>query len=370
MSQPQGGTGLGLPLPQYLFPSELTGAARDAATNFITLAAGESLVLPPGHLLIGVGPYSFLQELDPVTGVYRGFSTIRQKRDWYWSDGQNLRVANLTGCPVAAIVTAGGSGYVQGSTTVTASAGGSTWQPIVGGMVSVTTVTNAGSGYGIAPNVLIPAPPPPGVQATGYATIASGTVSGVTLTNVGAGYPTAPKATIVPSQFDPNLATGTIVPATVTLALAGAGSIAAVICTNHGAPQAAAPTLTVSGVGTGASVTAVLCQTITSGSVAAGGAGFGVGAGGNSFGGTPSATPQWVNPAIQLTTEIPRDAEFGFFVSGGSLISISTIYDGGLFFGTPIIGVVNAAGNLQSANATVTAVLGSTQDTLFITTGP
>jgi hypothetical protein len=366
MSQPQGGSGLGLPLPQYLFPSELNNAARDVASNYVGLAPGESLVLPPGHLLLGVGPYSFLQDLDPINGIYRGFNTQRSKHQWIWSDGQNIRVANLTGCPVAAVVVAGGSGYVQSSTTVTASAGGSTWQAIVGGMVSLTTINNAGAGYGIAPNLLIAAPPAPGVQATGFCVITSGTVSSVTLTNVGAGYQTAPKGVIVPSQFDPNLGSA-ITAATVTFALVGAGSIAAVLCTNNGAP--ASPSLTVSGVGTSASVVAVQCSTLTGGSVAAGGAGF-TSAAGQTFGGVPSAVPQWVNPAIQLTNEIPRDAEFGFFASGGSLISISTIYDSGLFFGTPTVTTIIGAGNLQTTTASVTGTFGSTTDTLFITQGP
>jgi hypothetical protein len=369
MSQPQGGSGLGLPLPQYLFPSELNNAARDVASNFLTLAAGETLVLPPGHNMVRAGPYSFVQELDPITGAWRNFSTGRGKDQWVWSDGQNIRVANLTGCPVAAVVTAGGSGYVQGSTSVTASAGGSTWQPIVGGMVSLSTINNAGSGYGIAPNLLIAAPPAPGVQATGYCTITSGTVSGVTLTNVGAGYPTAPKGVIVPSPFDPNLPTTAITPATVTFVLVGSGSIAAVICTNNGAPQSSAPTLTVAGVGSGASVTAILCQTITAGSVAAGGAGFTTAAA-TTIGGVPSAVPQWTNPGIQLTSEIPRSAQIGLFASGGSLISISTIYDGGLFFGTPTVLVAPGAGNLQTTTASVTVTLGSTTDTLFIAPGP
>jgi hypothetical protein len=188
----------------------------------------------------------------------------------------------------------------------------------------------------------------------------------VTLTNVGAGYPTAPKGVVVPSQFDPNLGSA-ITPATVTFALVGSGSIAAVLCTNNGAP--ASPTLTVAGVGASASVVAVQCSTITAGSVAAGGAGF-AGGGIITAGGVPSAVPQWTNPAIQLTGAIPRPASIGLAASGGSLISISTIYDGGLFFGTPVLLVDAAAGNLQTTTASVTATLGSTVDTLFITTGP
>lgn len=369
MSQPQGGSGLGLPLPQYLFPSELNNAARDVASNYLTLPPGEALVLPAGHLLVNVGIYSFIQEMDPVTGSWRGFSTAPAHRQWLWSDGQNIRVANLTGCPVAAVVVAGGSAYAQSSTTVTASAGGSTWQAIVGGMVSLSTISAAGAGYGIAPNLLIAAPPNPGVQATGYCTITSGTVSGITLTNVGAGYPTAPKAVIVPSQFDPNLGSA-ITPAAAAFTLVGAGSIAAVICTNNGAAVAVAPTLTVAGVGVSASVVAVMCNTITAASVAAGGAGFTGGAAFTTFGGIPSAVPQWTNPAIQLTSARPRDAEVLMAAVGGSLISISTIYDGGLFFGTPAVGVQPLAGGDQVSVASVTATLGSSPDTLFISTGP
>lgn len=364
MSQLQGGTGLGFKPNQYLYPTELNGAAYDVANSYVALPPGEAIIIPPGQQWVQQGAYSFMQYFDPINGIWRGFNTARgADSGWVWSDGVNYRVANLTGCPVAAVVTAGGSGYVQSSTTCTASAGGSTWQPIVGGMVSVVSVAVAGSGYGIAPLLFIADPPGPGVQATGYCTIAGGSVTGVTLTNVGAGYPTAPAAVIVPSPFDPNLPT-LPVQATATLAIIGSGSISAVLCTNNGA--VASPTLTISGAGTGASVTAVQCSTITAGSVAAGGAGFTGGAGALTYGGVTTAVPQWVNPAIQLTGAIPRQAQIGFFSTGGSLISISTIYDGGLFFGTPIVAVDAASGGDQVSVASVTITLGSTNDTVRI----
>lgn len=370
MSQPQGGSGIGLPLPQYLYPSELTNSAIDISSNYQSLPPGEVLIIPPGHWSLDPGPYSFLQYLDPVTTAWRGFSTARSTQKYTWSDGVNLRVANLTGCPVAAVVTVGGSGYVQASTTVAASAGGSTWQAVVGGMCSVSTIAAAGSGYSIAPNLLIAAPPAPGVQATGYVTLTGGSVTGVTLTNVGAGYQTAPSAVIVPSPFDPNLASAVPTAATVTLALVGSGSVAAVICTNNGTPQSSAPTLTIAGAGSSAAATVVMCNTIASGSVVAGGAGFTGGGGFTTVGGIPSATPQYVNPAIQLTGAIPRPAQGGFFASGGSLISVSTIYDGGLFFGTPTVLATPGAGYLQTSAASVTVTLGSTTDILRIQPGP
>ena len=368
MSQPLGGAGLGLPLPTYLYPTQINNAAADIGNAYLSLAPGDAFTIPPGVWFLN-RTYSFIQYFDSVNAGWRGFSTARNAMERVKSDGVNVRIANLTGCPVAAVVVAGGSGYVQSSTTVTANTGGSTWQAIVGGMLSVTTIANAGSGYGVAPELLIQQPPAPGVQATGYCVLTGGSVTGVTLTNVGAGYITAPTAVIIPSQYDPNLASTTgIVPATVTLVTVGAGSIAAVICTNNGAP--ASPTLTVSGTGTAASVVAVICNTLSSGSVVAGGAGFTGGGGLVTVGGVPSAVPQYVNPAIQLTGAIPRPAQAGFFATGGSLVSIATIYDSGLFFGTPIAVVMPGAGNLQTTTASVTLVLGSTPDTVLLQPAP
>src|SRR5262249_47550364 len=150
---------------------------------------------------------------------------------------------------------------------------GSTWTAIVGGMVSVSAITNAGSGYGLPPYVFISRPPTPGVQATGYATIQSGTVASVTIDNVGGGYPTAPVSTIVTNPYDPNFIAGTaIVSATVSLALVNSGSIAAVICTNNGASIAAAPTLTIaSATGSSATATALRMGTLTAATVASAG---------------------------------------------------------------------------------------------------
>ena len=367
MGQRLGGFGGNLPAPQYLYPSELTYAAIDQGNNRFGLAAGDCLVIPPGDWALGRGPYTFLQEYDPVNNAWWGFSTARVGRENIHSDGVNFRLANLTGCPVAGVVVAGGSGYVQGSTTCTASAGGSTWQPIVGGMLSVTTISVAGSGYGIAPLVLIPAPPAPGVQATAHAAITGGSVTTVTLDNVGAGYITAPTITIVPHPFDPNLATAVPVTATALCAIVGAGSITAVICTNNGAP--ASPSLTIAGVGSSASVAVVSCNTMTAGSVAAGGTGFSGGGGLTTVGGIPTAAPLYTNPAVQLVGEIPRPAAAGFFATGGSLVSISTIYDGGLFYntgGAPVVLVTAGAGNLQLTTASVTITMGSTTDTSYL----
>ena len=90
-------------------------------------------------------------------------------------------------------------------------------------------------------------------------------MTGVTLTNRGAGYLTAPALTILPNPADPNLlSTTAIVNATATAVLIGSGSIAAVICTNPGAPVTTAPTLTTGGTST---VTVDLNGATTNGNV-------------------------------------------------------------------------------------------------------
>ena len=260
------GPGLGLPFPQALYPTSLIGPAPTPATNEITMAAGQALPIPGGDWAINLGKYTTLQYLDPVSGVWMG-ETAEPGVNYVHSDGQNIRIANLTGCPIGAVITNAGTNYVQASTTVSASAGGSLWTAIVGGALNTSlSITSAGSGYTIAPIVLIPAPTNvaltnPGVQATAYASISSGTVSGITVTNQGAGYLTAPSITLLPSPYDPNY--GSIVNATATATLTGSGTVTAVLCTNNGAPQASAPTLTIAGVGSSATATATMCWTAT-----------------------------------------------------------------------------------------------------------
>ena len=430
------GPGLGLPFPQALYPTSLIGAAPTPATNLINLAPGQALPVPGGDWAVNIGKYSMLQTLDPVTGVWLPITGSQADANYIHSDGQNVRIANLTGCPIGAVVTATGSGYVQASTTCTASAGGSVWQPIVGGALteqalssvatsaasgtgtvatvtfaaqtaappvgslvtvagvtpagynvtnavvvasSTTTVsyantttgaqtgagtvttnpiTSAGSGYTVAPLVLIPAPPAPGVQATAYATISSGTVSGVTLTNQGAGYQTTPSLSLLPSPYDPNY--GSIVNATAVVGLTGAGGVTAVLCTNNGAAQATTPTLTIAGVGTSATATATMCWTATGASVSAGGAGYTTSTEVTSVGGRTSATPVYTNPAVEGQILAPRAASMSVAVSGTSITSIGTVYDGGFYSGTPTTLVLTNA--VATTAATLVLTLGSAQD--------
>src|SRR5713226_717534 len=246
MPIPLAGPGQGLPLPQNLFPTQLTGAPVDISTNRLALSPGDSFVLPAGDWWITMGSYLVLQYLDPVTNVWttpagaawtRGMSFIT-------ADGFTCRIANLTGCVVSASVINGGTNYVQATTTLTVigafqtGVAVPTLLPIVGGALQFSgtftlDVPTKGAGYGIPPLIVIPPPPPAqanangvgGIQAEAIAIIGSGgSLSSVSMINAGAGYPTAPIGVVVPSPFDPNLVTG-ITTASVLFSLASAGAI-------------------------------------------------------------------------------------------------------------------------------------------------
>lgn len=387
------GPGVGLPIPQYLYPTELSlglQVALDVANNELTLPPGGVLPLPRGPWIVTLDGVGLVQFLDPIMGIWRGFESARNQMQRVESDGYNVRLANMTGCAIAALVQNGGTLYKQATATVTASAGNSVWQPIVGGQLSVISVGSAGSGYGKAPLLLLPAPPAAtspnapainlataplggigGVQATGYCTISAGTVSGVTLTNVGAGYPSIPtNAAIVPDPSDPNLGVSAIVNATVVLGLAGAGQITACLCVNPGTSVSAAPTLTPAGTtGTAATIAAVFMQTVTGGSVSTGGFGFASSTEMSTLGGVPSQTAVNINPAIELNTYRPRKASVGLTVTAGSITAIGTVYDGGLFTGTPTP-LIMTNGTPTSTAPSVFLTLGATLATLTIQPAP
>ncbi len=366
MPQPLSGPNIGLPLPTYLYPSELLNAPYDTSTNILALEPGEAVTVPAGNWYINAGDVSFIQYLNPITTGWTSVESSRGQLQYVKSDGFTCRVANLTGCMAAAIVVAGGAGYTQATAAVTASAGNSTWQPIVGGQCSVVSVTTTGANYRVAPLVFIPAPPAPGVPATAVATLSAGTVASVSLTNVGAGYQSAPPALILPSPFE--TATN-ITTASVTIGLTSSGSIAAVICTNQGSPVTSLPTLTAAGGSTAASIVAVQCLTLTSVVIVGAGTGLGATAEVSTVGGRPAGTPQWVNPAVELNLYRPRKASVGMTSTGGTLAAFGAIYDSGLFMGTPTAVIQAGSGGAATA-ASVTLSLGSANDTIILQPAP
>lgn len=392
MNQPLSGPGLGLPLAQNLYPSELSfgglNAPYDFATNKLCLAPGQNQPIPAGDWLVGMGGYLVFQYKDPLTGLWAMAPGAPYNRGMQWvkSDGYNLRLANLTGCPIGAFIASQGSSYVQSTTTVTATGGTSTWQPIVGGALAFTggSVASIGAGYGIAPLLYIPLPPPAssnangvgGVAASGYVGIANGTVvlTGVTFTNPGAGYPVAPaNIALLPVPTDPNLSTG-ITLATCAFSLTNSGALTAVFCTNPGAPLAAPTgiTLAVGGAGSTATVSAIVMQTITAASVAGPGIGYGTGATPVfATGGVPSQGTITNSPDYNYLGWFPRPVNISIT---GANTSVSTgtagaVYDGGLFLSAPTAAWPNTVGATGTVG-TVAFTMGSRPDIATIQPAP
>jgi hypothetical protein len=315
--------------------------------------------------MVTTGKYTIIQYLDPVTTTWMPLKSVPGVPLHIASDGVNFRVFNPTGCVVGAVVTTAGStaAYVAATTTVTPSSGNSTWVAVVGGAINTTTtVTNAGSGYTIAPNVFFPAPPAPGVPATGYTSInAGGSVTGITITNQGAGYLTAPVPVILPSPYDPNV--GSVKAAVGKVTLTGTGKITAVLCTNPGAPVTSAPTLTIAGGDSTAGATAIWCQTITTTTI---GSNLGYLAGSfiTTTGGYPAATAVYTNPIVESPFD-PRPATIIPAIGTASMTTVSKVQDSGLFLYAPTPAAVNGNG-ITSTAATLTVTMGNTQDIILI----
>lgn len=394
------GPGQSLAVPQNLYPSALFNAPLDVGTNTLGLAPGDSIALPAGDWLVDNGRISLIQYLDPVQGIWRGFNSAHQDVAHYTSDGFNVRVANLTGCPVAAQVTAGGTGWVQSSTTVTSNSGGSTWAPIVGGAITTSSITsafNAGSpigglNFGVAPILFLPLPPVAqssnapvtlsnaitaplggfgGVPASGYTTISNTSVSAVSIQNVGAGYTgTTLAAVILPNPYDPNLASTTAISqATCYFNLGFNGQITAVLCTNNGAPTAA-PALTAAGAGSGATISAVNMTCLTGISVTNGGAGWNnLATELSTVNGRPGSTSAIANPAIDLSTYIPRKASVQLNSTSAGVVSLAAvIVDPGLFVGTPT--VLLSGNTVPTSAATIGLTLGGLNDYVILQPSP
>jgi hypothetical protein len=388
MPIPLSGPGVGLPLPQNLYPSELGGAPQDVSTNRLGLSPGDVFVIPAGDWLISLGMYCVLQFLDPVTNTWVMMAGAAWNRQNFLSaDGFTQRIANLTGCVVSAAIINGGTSYVQATTTITAIGGFApnavpTILPIVGGAIGLTgtftvDVPTKGAGYGVAPIIMIPPPPPANTNANGVGGIPAvavctigtgGSISSVSIINPGAGYPVAPVGVVVPSPFDPNLSVG-ITAASVVFSLTSAGVIMGALVTNSGGPlpngSLGSVTLSVGGAGTSGSLTANVMQTVVQGSVT--GAGTGLNTFGTTFGGAPLQGTITNGPDSLFLSFEPRPANIGFASVTANFLG--TVYDGGLFESAPTVVVVPGAG-ATSTIATVALTMGSRYDIAVIQPAP
>lgn len=369
--------GLGLPL-----------SLKQEATNLKLLLPCSTYLIPPGQWLVNIGPYSTLQFLDPVTGLWRGVAQAFQNNvTCIASDGQNYRIANLSGGAIGACVTNAGSAYTS-APTVTASAGGSLWRAVVGGLVNATfTLPSAkGSNYTYAPTIVVQAPPAGGVPCTATCTISAGAINAVTIVDQGAGYTTAPAFYFITDPRDPNnpitfpattspitpigtaSQAGTyqvgVLPATATLT--GSGTIGAVVCTDPGLVRTALPTLSFAGGGgASAAATVLMNWAVTGFTVTGGGTGYG---NAQPFAvrtieyQNTSATAANTNPAIEKSLTFGRMALLnGTSTAGGAITATaSVLVDGGIGFQKIPTMVVDFGGTGAIAPPTVIAVATAT----------
>ena len=336
-----GGVGVALPLNQL-------------GTNGVELQAGAVFLIPPGTFNLKHGGYLTLQTLDPVTNVWRPAGNDSGNWIQVDSDGNNYRIANQTGCPVAAMVTTAGTGYTS-APTVTAGAGSPKLQPIMGNYISSTiTVVNGGSNYTYPPLVMIQAPPSPGWCATAYCTLSAGAVSTVTVTDEGGGYLTAPSISMVndPREGVNGIAVGS--GAICTTALGTGQTVVGVEVLDHGIPitGGTVPALTFTGGGgSSAAATLIMCWTVTSYAVTAGGAGYNGTVEVTTVGtGIPAASGSaYTNPQMQTSFLRTRPAIILGALSSNALTATGqTLVDGG------ILG--NSGGSVLVIGATATTV--------------
>lgn len=347
-------------------------------TNLITLQASEIFLLPSGEFIVAPGPYTSFQFLDPVSGRWitiNGANTLQpQKID---SDGTNFRLANLTGCPVGANITAAGNGTsltngigtAATGLTITVSSGASTWVPVVGGAVNPTvTVTTAGSNYQYPPNIEFSPPPSGGIQASGYTLISSNTVSSVVVVNQGAGYTAAPTITVVNDARDTQ---GVGASFTINPTLIGNTQVTALYPSNPGTALTAVPTLTFAPT---SAITATVLMNFTVTGLS------GVG-GGGAFAGTPLiigvASPSVPNsgritagiagPIMDIGITQQRPALVLDTLNGGALSTTATILDAGFGFTTvPTAVVIAGAASTGTTIGSATFSVGGTTDTSYL----
>lgn len=312
---------------------------RGQATNVFAMQAGQTWIVPPGTWYVGK-KYARLQELDPITGIWRN---IGDDGPWNYvrSDGNSVRLANQTGCAIGALLTNVGSAYTS-APAVAASAGASIWQAIVGGALNTTvTVTSGGTGYVYPPLVQFGAPPPGGIQATGFCTLSAGAVSSVTVVDQGAGYNQAPTISFINDTREGLNALGTGSGALAIATLTGAGTITGLVCLDHGTPLTSLPTLAFTGGGgSAAAATTLMDWCITGYTVTTAGAAYTAGAGGVEVSANnrlTTGTAAITNPTMMANIVRQRRASIFAPTSGAGAITATglQVNDGGHYTYAP-----------------------------------
>lgn len=244
----------------------------------IALASGAMWYPPAGEYFIIMGANTNFEVWDPIAQQWR---QVTASPDWSSIDGVNWRLRNVSGTVTSTTITGAGSGMTNGIgfaatgvTIIGTAAGGvaATFAAIIGGSVQAPTITQGGSGFLVAPLIVIDPPPAGGIQATAVATISVGAITAITMVNVGAGYTATPNFWIIPQtnqyQGGPaagvaagvippsglvfpsnavpgNQATGATGAQLTSNALIGSGTLTGIKIISFGSAMTSSPTLTV-----------------------------------------------------------------------------------------------------------------------------
>jgi hypothetical protein len=352
----------------------------------IALPPAETYLIPQGQYIVTQGLYTCIQYYDTAVAIWRNLRAGYGPH-MLSSDGANYRLANLSGCPVGAIVTAGGAnasnvaGFYPAATTngiapnsaytCVASAGGSTWNFWVGGAVqSSPTITAGGTLYTVAP-VLVVMPPAnqgstPYIPATMTCTISAGAINAVTVTNQGAGYVAAPTVLVVNVAGDIT-GNGGIITATIGNSTAVTG----VVMASPGTVRTAVPTLTITTPGGSPTATVVMNFALTAPTVSAGGAAYG---NAQPFtllanGGLVTTAPIYTNPSLETNLTTPRQPYItGTSTAGGAVTATGlVIQDAGMGYQLiPGLVAVAGGGNIPTTGATFTVAVGGVSDVAYL----
>ncbi len=138
-------------------------------------------------------------------------------------------------------VSAGGTGYSPTISITGDGTGATATASVINGVITALNITNGGSGYTVPPVISFTSTT--GSLATATATISGGVVTGATIINGGSGY-----GAVV------NITGGT---GATAYATSIAGIVTAITLTNAGGGFSSAPTVSITGEGSGATATAV-----------------------------------------------------------------------------------------------------------------
>lgn len=416
---------------------DISGQQNNYAMLPIGLAAGETFLLPDGQGVVGafgavmspqigsnnplsgqyflqLGQYSVLQMFDDGLNYWQNVNVSPMGLVTVSSDAANWRIANSTGCPVGALITAAGSGGTNGFYgysqfgsgqggqitiqngitsvgnaifTITPSAGGSLWNAIVGGAINTTisfsgTVYNgnygvngtfgattggitasAGANYTKAPIIVFSPPVNQGAQPyalpCAVCAISGGAISSITVTQQGAGLLGLPGITVIPQPGDTTGGGAVIGWIAANDAQVGSGTVTLMWPYSYGTALTAVPTFTYGGSSNPApTVTAIMNFTLTGvGGVA--GAGYGTTPGGVINGGIVAGTAAYTNPMYDKQLSIPVPPPFSVTTATGVPVLYAGAFSGVNYQAIPTYAAIpNGTAAPGTANASTFTVGG------------